>query len=141
MFSQTPEQTRQAVERFRPRLAELIDRVERWAAGADWATRRIDTELDTLHNIRYPVQALLMQHELNRVILQPIGADSPGSEGVVDLYRMPAYDDIATILYAEGDWRLFFRDDCDHDSDAVPLTKESFLAAVSRMTDVAPAVS
>ena len=29
-----------------------------------------------------------------------------GAEGLVDLYLMTAYDDVASLYYIEGEWRL-----------------------------------
>ena len=39
-----------------------------------------------------------------RVLLDPIAYDVPGAEGVVDLYLMPTYDDMASLSFEHGDW-------------------------------------
>ena len=36
------------------------------------------------------------------------GALAPGTEGVIDLYLMPAYDDIASIYYSGDRWNLHY---------------------------------
>ena len=40
--------------------------------------------------------------------MEPIGRSAPGAEGVVDLYLMPAYDDIASLLFYDGAWNLHY---------------------------------
>lgn len=94
-------------ERFLTHLTKLIDDAERWARSADWSTRRIDK---TMHeaSIAYPAPGLLMQKEFCRILLDPIGSSSFGDEGVVDLYRMPEYDDVARLYFSDGQWRLHF---------------------------------
>ena len=37
-----------------------------------------------------------------------MGDQRPGAEGLVDLYLMPAYDDIASLYYYEGSWNLHY---------------------------------
>ena len=48
-----------------------------------------------------------MQEGTVRIILEPIARSTPGAEGVVDLYLMPAYDDVATLFYEDG-WKLHY---------------------------------
>jgi hypothetical protein len=40
--------------------------------------------------------------------VEPIGRSAPGAEGVVDLYLMPAYDDIASLFLYDGSWNLHY---------------------------------
>ena len=49
-----------------------------------------------------------MQREIDRVLLEPVTRFAPGTDGVVDLYLMPAYDDIATIYRVGGEWKLHY---------------------------------
>jgi hypothetical protein len=46
---------------------------------------------------KYKAPGLLMQEGTDRILRDPIGRNAPGAEAVVDLYLMPAYDDIATL--------------------------------------------
>lgn len=94
-------------ERFLTHLNELIYNVERWARGSDWSTRRIEKTLREAAGT-YLAPGLLMQKEFCRVLLDPIGSSSFGDEGVVDLYRMPEYDNVARLYFSDGQWRLHF---------------------------------
>jgi hypothetical protein len=77
------------------------------------------------------VPALLMQEETCRVILEPVGRSTPGAEGVVDLYLMPAYDDIATLYYYGNQWNLHYAFPGTRtvatvrEADATPLSKQA----------------
>lgn len=94
-------------ELFLEHLARLIDNVEAWGREADWATRRIDKTIREPSG-SYSAPGLLMQKEFCRVLLDPIGSSSFGDEGIVDLYRMPEYDDVARLHFRDGQWRLRF---------------------------------
>jgi hypothetical protein len=72
-----------------------------------------------------------MQEGTSRVLLEPIGRSSPGTEGIVDLYLMPAYDDIASFYYYGGRWNLHYRLGGEKlpaagagDDQALPLSKD-----------------
>ena len=57
---------------------------------------------------RYVAPALILQEETTRILLEPIARSAPGAEGVVDLYLMPAYDDIASLYFSNGEWQLHY---------------------------------
>ena len=78
-------------------LGELIGEVERWVRP-EWSTRVIEKEMRDSVLGEYNAPALLMQREIARVLLEPITRFAPGTDGVVDLYLMPAYDDVATLF-------------------------------------------
>ena len=89
-----------------PRVTSLVKQVEQWAGELDWSTRKIDKNLADEEIGKHIVPALVMQHETDRALLEPVARTVPGADGLVDLYLMPAYDDIAH-LYFEGDgWQL-----------------------------------
>lgn len=90
------------------RVSSLVDEVERWATEMGWATRRVEKKLDDIRIGRHRVPALLMQQDTCRVLLEPVGRSTPGAEGVVDLYLMPAYDDIASLYFYEDRWNLHY---------------------------------
>jgi hypothetical protein len=54
----------------------------------------------------YEAPALIMQKGTTRVLLDPVARFVPGAEGLVDIYLMPAYDEVASLYYVEGEWRL-----------------------------------
>jgi hypothetical protein len=113
-------------------LDELVRRVESWVRP-EWSTRVIEKEMQDSVLGEYKAPALLMQREIARVLLEPITRFAPGTDGVVDLYLMPAYDDIATLYRVAGEWKLHdtFRGDKVvagiRNGEALPLTEENFL--------------
>jgi hypothetical protein len=68
------------------RLCPLVRSVETWARELGWATRLIDKRMEDSAIGKYQVPALLMQEGTDRILLEPIGRSSPGTEGVVDLW-------------------------------------------------------
>ncbi len=89
-------------------LGGLVAEVERWAGELGWSTRRIEKKLEDHELGTHRVPALLLQREAVRILLDPIARDVPGSDGVVDLYLMPAFDDVATLSHTDGEWRLHY---------------------------------
>jgi hypothetical protein len=89
-------------------LNALIESVRRWAGALEWSTKVIDKPMDDPDIGNYRAPALLLQKEAAKVLLEPVARSSPGSGGVVDLYIMPAYDDIATLYYYDGRWNLHY---------------------------------
>jgi hypothetical protein len=88
------------------RLSELVQTVDAWARELGWATRTVEKPMEDSQIGRFKAPGLLMQEGVDRILLEPIGRSAPGAEGVVDLYLMPAYDDIATLYFYEGRWNL-----------------------------------
>lgn len=90
------------------RLSDLISLIETWAKESDWSTRWIEKRLEDSEIGDYVAPALLLQKETARLILDPIGRRSIGADGMVDLYLIPAYDDIASLFFCNGKWQLQF---------------------------------
>ncbi len=42
------------------------------------------------------------------MLLEPIARSAPGAQGVVDLYLMPAYDDIASLFFDGERWQIHY---------------------------------
>jgi len=89
-------------------LANLTNKVKSWAEELDWSTRQIVKKMKDSRLGAYEAPALLMQKETTRVLLDPVTRFAPGADGVVDLYLMPAYDDIASLYFVDGEWRLHY---------------------------------
>jgi hypothetical protein len=89
-------------------LADLTSKVQDWARELDWSTRQITKKMKDSRLGAYDAPALLMQKETTRVLLDPVARFTPGADGVVDLYLMPAYDDIASLYLVNGEWRLHY---------------------------------
>jgi hypothetical protein len=81
-----------------------------------------------------------MQRETTRVLLDPVARFTPGADGVVDLYLMPAYDDIATLYLVNGEWRLHYMFASTptvatlEQADAIPLSKETIAQLLNEMS-------
>ena len=113
------------------RLWSLVHSVKGWAEQLGWATRVIDKSLEDAHIGKYKAPALLMQEGTDRVLLEPLGRSSPGTEGVVDLYLMPAYDDIARLVHSAGRWNLYYT---SPGSPAIADYREAQAKALSKET-------
>ena len=90
------------------RITELVAQVEAWCRDLGWSTRRISKQMEESDLGRFRAPALLIQEGIARIMLEPIARFAPGVDGVVDLYLMPAYDDIATLYLHRRDWRLHY---------------------------------
>lgn len=122
------------------RVTELVAEVEQWANELGWATKRVEKKLDDARVGTHRIPALLMQAETCRLILEPVGRSASGTEGVVDLYLMPAYDDIASIYYYGGRWNLHYDFPgrkpvaTVREAEALPLSKESLERVLVELT-------
>lgn len=111
------------------RVTKLADQVESWSRELGWVTRRIDKRLEDSWVGNHVVPAVLMQKDTCRVLLEPVGQSVPGADGVVDLYLMPAYDDIASLYFYDGQWNLHYM---RHDQPAVATVREAARENLSR---------
>ena len=121
------------------RVTSLVADVERWATEMGWSTRRVEKKLDDARIGKHRVPALLMQQDTLRVLLEPVGRSTPGAEGVVDLYLMPAYDDIASLYFYENRWNLHYifpgttGVPTVREAEAMPLSKETLERVLTEM--------
>lgn len=121
------------------RVNALVDHAEIWAKELNWSTRRVEKKLEDSLIGEHSVSALLMQEDTCRILLEPVGRSAPGAEGVVDLYLLPAYDDIATLYYYGQRWNLHYVFPNSkpvasvREAEALPLTKESFEKVLAGM--------
>jgi hypothetical protein len=90
------------------RLSELIQTFKTWAERSGWKTREITKSMKDSVLGEYRAPALLMQRETVEVILNPVSRFVPGADGAVDLYLMPGYDDIASLYFMDGEWKLHY---------------------------------
>ncbi|MBX7105118.1 MAG: hypothetical protein K1X57_13615 [Gemmataceae bacterium] len=89
-------------------LSELVRKVKGWADSLGWNTRLTEKKMEDHEVGNYKAPALLLQDDAVRLFLEPISRAAPGAEGVVDLYRMPAYDDIASLYYYANRWNVHY---------------------------------
>jgi hypothetical protein len=90
------------------RLRKLVGMVKEWADELDWATRVVDKKMEDAEIGNYKAPSLLIQKETVRLFLEPVARAAPGTEGVVDLYLMPSYDDIASLYFYNNRWNVHY---------------------------------
>jgi hypothetical protein len=113
------------------RVTALVGQVEQWAKELGWSTRRVEKRLDDSWIGEHGVPALLMQEDTCRILLEPVGRSAPGTEGVVDLYLMPAYDEIAALYYYSDRWNLHY---ISPGTKPVTTVREAEAAPLSKLT-------
>jgi hypothetical protein len=105
----------------------LVAEAEAWCREQGWSTRRVPKEVTEDRLGTYTVPQLLIQDVAGRVLLEPLARYVVGGTGLLDLYRMPAYDDMASVVREEGGWQI--RD--FQTWAARPWSREAFLATVA----------
>jgi hypothetical protein len=120
-------------------LSGLIETIDGYMKELGWETKKIDKPMEDSEIGKYTAPALLLQEETTKMLLEPITRSAPGTEGVVDLYLMPGYDDIASLYYNGKKWNLHY---CTaeqkavgnlRDGEAKPLTKASIRKVLEEM--------
>lgn len=136
------EQRIQEREEWVRRVSDLVEKVEQWGKELGWATRRIEKKLEDGRVGKHVVPALLLQEGTCRVLLEPLGRSAPKAEGVVDLYLMPAYDDIASFYYYNKRWNLHYALPIGTEEptrrgglEGAPLTKETLARILEAMKE------
>ena len=123
------------------RLNSLVNDIQAWARSLDWASHRIDKSMKDSIIGPYKAPGLLMQKEFTRILLDPISRTTPGSEGLVDIYLMPALDDIASLYFYEGRWNVHYQIPNSEaittvrDVEDKPLTKETLAEVLDGLVD------
>jgi hypothetical protein len=123
------------------RLSELVDNVQTWAKEIGWATKRIEVTLSDSQIGKYKAPALLLQDDSIRILLEPIARVAPGADGVVDLYLMPAYDDIASLYLYDGNWHVHYMFPAQptvatiRDAEAKPLSSDTLREVLEAMKE------
>ena len=113
--------------------------VKGWAVELDWATRIVDKKMEDAEIGNYKAPGLLIQQETVRLLLEPVARSAPGTEGVVDLYLMPSYDDIASLYYYNNQWNVHYMFEGTPtvgnilEAEAKPLTKATLRKVFDEM--------
>lgn len=121
------------------RINSLINQFESWAKDLGWSTRRIEKKLDDPWIGKHKVPALLLQEVTCKVLLEPIGRSSPGTQGIVDLYLLPGYDDIAGLYFYNDGWKMHYMFEGTpsvptiQDAPPISLSKENLENVLSEM--------
>ena len=121
------------------RLRKLVATVKAWADQLDWATKVVDKKMEDAEIGNYKAPGLLLQKETVRLFLEPVARAAPGTEGVVDLYLMPSYDDIASLYYYNNRWNVHYGSRRSPpygnilEAEAKPLTKATLRKVFDEM--------
>ena len=108
-------------DRWREQVDDLIRQVRGWVEPEQWVTKPYPKKMRDADGSVFEVPSLFLQKGPTRLLLDPIAYDAPGTEGVVDLYLMPTYDDAASLDLVDGRWRIHYT---FHDQPAVARIKE-----------------
>jgi len=121
------------------RIRKLVATVKGWAYELDWATRVVDKKMEDAEIGNYKAPGLLLQQETVRLFLEPVARAAPGTEGVVDLYLMPSYDDIASLYFYNNRWNVHYMFEGARtvgnilEGEAKPLTKATLRKVFDEM--------
>ena len=107
-WKESPAQRVTARHEWLEKLRKLVATVKGWADELDWATKAVDKKMEDAEIGNYKAPGLLLQQETVRLFLEPVARAAPGTEGVVDLYLMPSYDDIASLYYYNNRWNVHY---------------------------------
>jgi hypothetical protein len=123
---------------WQDRLNILLRGVKEWVERTGWRTRIIEKSINDRKLGKYTVPVLLMEKDTIEVALNPVSPLVSGAEGAVDLYLVPAYDDIASLYFKSGQWVIHYALPADHghehsvtEADAMPLAEETFIRVLN----------
>lgn len=119
-------------------VESLVAEVDGWCKAEGWATRVIPRKLRDSQVGEHVVPALLLQVEFAQLLLEPRSPRVPGCDGLVDLYLLPQYDDIASVIRTAAGWRIHAGRDWDDRGDSLtptgqPFARPVFVDTVNRM--------
>ena len=115
------------------RLKGLFTDLEGWAKQLGWSSKLVTKPMSDSQAGSYTAPALVVQCDTTRIMVEPVSRRAPGADGVVDLYLMPAYDDIASLYYYKNTWHIHHQPRRTAEAVAAPLTIDAFKQAVEAM--------
>jgi hypothetical protein len=95
-------------DQFQNRVRALVEQVRGWVEPHEWVTKAYPKKMRDVDDQAYLIPALFLQKGPIRILLDPLAYDVPGAAGVVDLYLMPTYDDLASLYFEEGMWKIHY---------------------------------
>jgi hypothetical protein len=113
---------------FQRRVKALVKQVREWVEPHEWVTKPYPKKMRDVDHQVFEIPALFLQKGPTRVLLDPVAYDVPGAEGVVDLYLMPTYDDMATLYFENGRWVIHYPLPNPIETHAVVETKSAALS-------------
>jgi hypothetical protein len=138
MTGTVPVADRDARESWVSAVEGLVGQVEGWCRDQGWPSRRIARKLRDRVIGEHTVPALLFQVELTQLLVEPVSPRVTGGGGVVDLYHLPRYDDVASLVWDGHRWSIHLAQDWGGSGDLIdgpprPLDRDVFVGEVSRM--------
>jgi hypothetical protein len=121
----------EARDRWRGRMDDLVGKVRGWVEPEQWITKPYPKKMRDADGTVFEVPSLFIQKGPTRLLLDPIAYDAPGTEGVVDLYLMPTYDDTASLYWVGGRWQIHY---AFRDQPAAAGTKQPEVMELSEQT-------
>lgn len=109
----------------------LVSDIDGWCRDRGWPTRKLYKSVVEPSIGGYLVPALRFQIDLTKLMLEPVARFVSGADGLADLYKMPEYDDVASVYRLNDGW--WIREAAAADGDGRPLDAEAFAAVVLQM--------
>jgi hypothetical protein len=110
----------------------VVQEVKAWVEKAGRRTRTIEKSINDRKLGKHTVPVLLMEKDAVEVALNPASPLVPGGEGAVDLYLVPAHDDIATLYFESGRWVIHYH--VQPETQETPSACETELLPLSEET-------
>jgi hypothetical protein len=128
------------------RLNGLVASVQEWSGASGWRGRLTSKHMAEKGVGRYEVPVLVLDRDDDEVSLVPVARHVPGADGLVDLFRMPAYDAVASLYLEEGVWFIHYAFSPDSaevrsviDIERLPLEEGSLNRVLDDITNAAHA--
>lgn len=83
-------------------LDDLVENVKSWSGDGGWKPSLTSVDLTESGYGRYEAPVLVLSRGEVVVSLVPVARQVPGANGMVDLYVMPEFDDVASVYLEEG---------------------------------------
>ena len=90
------------------RLDELLMSVQEWSATSGWHGRLTGKHIAESGLSRYEVPVLVLSRDDAEVSLVPVARKVPGADVLVNIFRMPAYDLVASLFQEEAQWFILY---------------------------------
>ncbi len=127
-------------------LNGMVASVQEWSGASGWRGRLTRKHIAEKGVGRYEVPVLVLDRDDAQVSLVPITRHVPGADGLVDLFRMPAYDAVASLYLEEGVWFIHYAFSADSagirsviDTERLPLDESSLNRVLDDITNAAHA--
>ena len=129
-------------DQFQKLVGALVKQVQEWVEPHEWVTKPYPKKMRDVDRQVFEVPALFLQKGPTRILLDPVAYDVPGSEGVVDLYLMPTYDDLASLHLVNGEWVIHYAFPPDSmgtqagsETEALPLSETTINQVLNSIAD------